>query len=71
MLEVEGGEEPGEEARAIVRFPNILRRVLQSSIANEKVRSSACEVQRVDAGKAADREFSRDGVEGPMPAAPA
>ena len=62
MLQIEARKEAGEQARAIVAFPNVFRTVLQASVADQKIVAAACQVERVDSGDAADGEFGRHRV---------
>ena len=54
MLEIEACEESRKQARAVVALLDVLRAILQSALADQKIVAAARQIQRMNAGDPAD-----------------
>src|ERR1039457_544107 len=70
VLQIEAREEARDQPRAVVALRDVLRRVLQAAISDQKIVASARQVERMDAGDSRGREFRSHRVERTMPTLP-
>src|SRR5579883_106992 len=62
VLRVQGRKETRKQARAVVAFPQVFRRVVQPAVADQKIVAAARQINRMHAGCAAGGEGGGDDV---------
>ena len=67
VLSIDGGVKPFVQMRIIITFPRHLRRVVEASVAEEKVEASAAQIERMDGRDARGGKFGPDGIVGAFP----